>query len=102
MFSSLSTGDITFSFVICRYNSTTGMFTVPSGGDGYYYFSLNLRVKSGIGSDFDIRIGNDVLCSTFTDLSDSTDADSVMASCSGTASVSAGSYKYERPYHYTV
>ena len=71
-------GDITSLFIVYRYNSTTGAFTVSPGGDGYFYFSLNLRVKSGIGADFDIRINNDLLCSAFTDLSESPSNDSVI------------------------
>ena len=27
-------------FIVYRYDSTTGTFTVPSGGDGFYYFSV--------------------------------------------------------------
>ena len=31
---------ITSLFIVYRYNSTTGTFTVPPGGDGFYYFSV--------------------------------------------------------------
>ena len=39
---------------IYRYDSTTGSFTVPSGGDGFYYFSVYLLVHNGEYSRFDI------------------------------------------------
>ena len=29
-----------YVIVVYRYNSTTGTFTVPPGGDGFYYFSV--------------------------------------------------------------
>ena len=31
---------ISFLFIICRYNITTGTFTVPPTGDIFYYFSV--------------------------------------------------------------
>ena len=31
---------ITSLFIVYRYDSKTGTFTVPSGGDGFYYFSV--------------------------------------------------------------
>ena len=31
---------ITSLFIVYRYNSGTGTFTVPSGGDGFYFFSV--------------------------------------------------------------
>ena len=33
-------GSIPSLFIVYRYYNTTGTFTVPSGGDGFYYFSV--------------------------------------------------------------
>ena len=48
---------------ISSYNSTTGLFTVPPGGDGVYYFSLYLLVDDGEVATFDMRHNNNVICS---------------------------------------
>ncbi len=39
-----------------RYNATTGIFTVPPGGAGYYYFVARLQVHQGEWANFDLRI----------------------------------------------
>ena len=31
---------ITSLFIVYRYDGTIGTFTVPPGGDGFYYFSV--------------------------------------------------------------
>ena len=36
----VDTDTITPLFIVYRYDSTTGTFTVPPGGDGFYYFSV--------------------------------------------------------------
>ena len=36
----LEMDSITSLFIVYRYDSTTGTFTVPPGGDGFYYFSV--------------------------------------------------------------
>ena len=45
-----------------RYDSTTGRFTVPPGGDGYYYFSTYLLGDAREIGNFDIEINGNVLC----------------------------------------
>ena len=52
---------------IYRYNRTTGSFTVPPGGDGYYYFSSHLLFTNGEYGRFDIRINGEVLCTVEVD-----------------------------------
>ena len=61
---------ITCLFILYRYDSTTGTFTVPSGGDGYYYFSTFLLVYSDEYAYFDIQINGEVLCTAVTDETD--------------------------------
>ena len=54
---------------IHRYDSTTGTFTVPPGGDGFYYFSTYLLVVGGEWGDFEIQINGEMLCSTLFEVS---------------------------------
>ena len=49
-------------FIVYRYNSTTGTFTVPPGGDGYYYFSTYLLGTSTEYGNFEIRLNGGPLC----------------------------------------
>ena len=53
------------------YDSTTGTFTVPSSGDGFYYFSTYLLVESGEYGRFNIEINGETLCTGQTDEQDS-------------------------------
>ena len=46
----------------CRYDSSTGTFTVPPGGDGFYYFSTYLLGDDLEMGRFDIQINGDILC----------------------------------------
>ena len=49
------------------YDNTTGMFTVPPGGDGVYYFSTYLLVIFGEWGRFNIKLNNDVMCTAQPD-----------------------------------
>ena len=51
---------------INRYDSSTGTFTVPPGGDGYYYFSTYLFVIVEKLARFDIQINGETLCTAQT------------------------------------
>ena len=44
---------------------------MPSGGDGVYYLSTYLLVDIGEGGRFDMRLNDDIICSTFPDHFDS-------------------------------
>ena len=46
-----------------RYDDTTGTFTVPPGGAGYYYFSTNLVADDGELGIFDIVVNGSQTCS---------------------------------------
>ena len=52
---------------ICSYNSTNGTFTVPPGGDGYYYFSTYFVVWFYKYAVIDIQRNGKTLCTAFTD-----------------------------------
>ena len=51
-----------------RYDNTTGTFTVPPGGAGYYYFHTNLVTDNGEHGIFDIQVNGE---QTGTGLGDS-------------------------------
>ena len=58
---------------------------MPPGGDGFYYFSINLRVRGAINAGFDIEINEELICTAYSALAGSSINDSEMASCSGVA-----------------
>ena len=53
---------ITSLFILYRCDSTTGTFTVPSGGDGFYYFSVYLWVLPNKAAYFEIELNGDLIC----------------------------------------
>ena len=72
---------------IFRYDSTTGTFTVPPGGDGYYYFSTYLYVVQGESGSFDIIINGEILCTAETYHSEYNDGPAV---CGGAIYMTEG------------
>ena len=52
-----------FCNFIYRYDSSTGTFTVPPGGDGFYYFSVYLSINSIESAYFDVEVNEQRLCS---------------------------------------
>ena len=86
----LSSLDLIILFIINRYDSTTGTFTVPSDGDGFYYFSVYLAIDGGAAFVFDVEVNGQLLCSVNSDLSESPSTDRDSATCSGITYVSEG------------
>ena len=76
----------------CSYDSTTGVFTVPSGGDGIYYFSTYVLGEDGEWSRFDMRLNDDVICTAQPDHDNNGEIDPAAASCSAVVDVMAGKY----------
>ena len=74
---------ITSLFIVYRYDSTTGTFTVSSGGDGYYYLSVFLTVDGGEYAYFNVEINGERICTAFSDQEESPENDSKLTSCSG-------------------
>ena len=50
-----------------RYNSSTGEFTVPSGGAGLYFLYVNFWVIGGKWVRFDVKVNNSELCKAEAD-----------------------------------
>ena len=74
---------ITSLFIVCRYNNSTGIFTVPSGGNGYYYFSVFLTVNSGEFGYFDVEINGELICTVSSNLTQASEFETT--SCNGAA-----------------
>ena len=77
-------------FSYWRYDSTTGIFTVPPGGDGMYYFSTYVLVQVGEWGRFDMTLNDVVICSIYPDHSTSGDNDYAPGSCSAVVDIVAG------------
>ena len=78
------------SILFHRYDSSTGVFTVPPGGDGVYYFSTHLTIdQEGFGI-FSIELNDEVICSAKGDQNTSGGGDSAAASCSAVVDAVAG------------
>ena len=73
-----------------RYDSTTGTFTVPSGGDGFYYFSTYLVGDSQEDPFFEIQINGETMCTALGDVSQSDNGDYSHMSCSAIGLVVEG------------
>ena len=85
------------TFVNClhRYDSSTGTFTVPPGGEGFYYFSAYFVVWYYKVAHFDIQINGETLCTARGDRSESYSTDTGHTSCSTTTFATEG--KKESP-----
>ena len=81
---------ITSLFIVYRFDSTTGTFTVPPGGDGLYYFSVYLTVIQYDYGRFNIQVNGETVCTAFGDANSRTFTDIVHTCCSGVAIVAEG------------
>ena len=78
-----------YSALTFSYDSTTGLFTVPPGGDGIYYFSTYLLAQQGELGRVDLMLNDDIMCSTLPDRNNG-DLDYAPGSCSAVVDVVAG------------
>ena len=86
--------------VLFSYDSSSGTFTVPPGGDGFYYFSVFLTAVGDESAYFDVEINGQLFCTVFSDLTESP-TDTEMISCSAdTYAVEVICNKYFRPCSY--
>ena len=67
--------------IVYRYDNTTGIFTVPPGGDGFYYFSVFLMVVGAESSLFDVEHNGQLICTVYSDLTESPASDWEVTSC---------------------
>ena len=86
-FNNLSDKIHCYCSLILRYDSTIGVFTVPPGGDGVYYFSAYVLVQYGESGWFDMTLNDDVICSTYPDHNNNVYAP---GSCSAVVHVTSG------------
>ena len=63
---------------------------MPPGGDGVYYFSTFLLVDFGEFGRFDMRLNDDVICSTLPDHDTNGSNDYAPGSCSALVNAVAG------------
>ena len=75
---------------ISSYDSTTGVFTVPLGGDGMYFFSTYMLVDVGEIGLFEFMLNDYVICSTLPDHDNSGANDFTPGSCSAIVNIVAG------------
>ena len=87
--------------LLFRYNSTSSTFTVPVGGDGFYYFSVHLVAWLYHTSTFDLKINGQTICSALGEVYHPTLPDVSTASCATVTSATAGEDIYESfNYHH--
>ena len=75
---------------ICSYDISNGVFTVPPGGNGVYYFSIYIYVDDGEWAGFEMRLNDDDICTTWPDHYNNGDRDRAPGSCSAVVEVVAG------------
>ena len=85
----VETESITSLFIVYRYDSTTGTFTVPSGGDGYYFLSTYLLGVYSEYSNFDLQINGNILCTVRLEQHD-TSGDWLQSGCSAATYAAQG------------
>ena len=74
---------------ISSYDSKTGVFTVPPGGDGVYYFSNYLFIQWLEYGYFDMMLNDKAICAIDPENTESRD-ENAAASCSAVVRVTAG------------
>ena len=72
-----------------------GVFTVPPGGDGVYYFFTYLLVQPGEYSYFDMTLNDDVICTAYGDHNHNGTSDYAPGSCSAVVDVAAGDVEFQ-------
>ena len=73
----------------CRYNPTTGVFTVPPGSGGLYFFSTHLVIDDKKWARLGMKKNNEFLCGFYEDNQSSANEDGT-GSCSATVKLNAG------------
>ena len=63
---------------------------MPSGGEGYYYFSVFLTLFAGDAGFFDLQINGDTMCMAFTDKQGVSGGQDGQAACNVVAYITEG------------
>ena len=74
----------------CRYDSSTGEFTVPTRGAGLYYFYAHVLIDDGEEANLSRRKNEDRLCSLNGDSNHSGTRDFATGTCAATVMLNAG------------
>ena len=56
---------------------------MPPGGDGFYYLSVYLFVRGDASAYFDIEVNGELVCTAYSDLTESPATDPEITMCSG-------------------
>ena len=67
----------------------TGVFTVPSGGEGLYYFSIFMAIQPQERGLFEIHVNNEAVCTSIGDMEVS-GPDIAQATCSAVVDITDG------------
>ena len=86
----MAVSDLFYFYLICSYDSTTGQFTVPSGGAGLYFLYTNFYGDDRKHMDFFIRVNGTNLCAAFADMHSSGVDDNGTPSCGAVAQLAVG------------
>ena len=81
----IKTNSLRFDSPCFRYDSSTGTFTVPPGGDGFYYFSSFLTAHGDESGTFDVELNGELTCTVYNDFTESPSSDYEITTCNGVA-----------------
>ena len=76
--------------IVSSYNAGTGVFTVPSSGDGWFFFSIYMSVDYGEFAHLEIEVNDDVMCTAQGDNNESGASDAPQATCSAVVYLAEG------------
>ena len=79
--------------MFCRYDSSAGTFTVPPGGDDFYYFSVYLFVWGELAAYFDVTLNGELICTAGSDLTSSHGGDQELTTCSAVTYAVEGTHE---------
>ena len=77
-------------FVICRYDSSIGVFTVSSGHAGLYYFYVHVLVDEGEFARFGLKRNDEKLCGLVGDNNNTGAGDFATGTCATTVMLNEG------------
>ena len=76
-----------YIIVLCSYNSTMGVFTVPPDRSELYLFPAYLLVDAGQFAEFNIVVNDVIVCTTYGDENSNNGTDYPQATCNAVMDV---------------